>query len=55
MANREIRVSPDGDAVAIRTDNPDSGNKAFALIHVEHGGAWVPESSIADWPVIPAI
>lgn len=54
MAAREIRVSPDGDAVAIRTDYPDDGNKAFALIHVEHGGAWVAEATVGDWtPVAP--
>ena len=52
MSDREVRVSPDGNAVAIRTDWPADGNKAFGVMHIEHGGAWVPESSIADWPVV---
>lgn len=53
MDSREIRVSPDGNAVAIRSDWPADGNKAFGIIHAEHGGAWTPEASVADWTVIP--
>lgn len=49
---REIRVAPDGQAVAIRTDWPADGNKAFGIIHFEHGGAWAPEASVADWTII---
>lgn len=54
MDNREIRISPDGQAVAIRTDWPIDGNKAFGVIHFEHGGAWVPVSQVEDWTVLGA-
>lgn len=55
MADREMRVSPDGEAVAIKTDNDPDGNQAWGLIHYRHGGAWVPAATVADWtPVSPA-
>ena len=49
MSDREVRISPDGQAVAIKTDNDPDGNQAWGLIHYQHGGAWVPEASVADW------
>jgi hypothetical protein len=55
MPDREVRVSPDGQAVAIKTDRNPEGNQAWGVIHFEHGGSWVPMSSVADWtPVNPA-
>ena len=51
---REIRVSPDGNAVAIRSDNDADGNQAWGLIHYQHGGAWVPAVSVADWTPVPS-
>lgn len=42
MPDREVRVSPDGQAVAIKTDRNPDGNQAWGVIHFEHGGAWVP-------------
>lgn len=49
MPDREVRISPDGQAVAIKTDNDPDGNQAWGIIHHRHGGAWVPSSSVADW------
>ena len=46
---REVRISPDSDAVAIRTDNDADGNQAWAVIHVRHGGAWTPAASVDGW------
>ena len=49
---REIRVSPDGDAVAIRTDNPEDGRRAWGVTHVEHGSSWSPASVVEGWEVL---
>jgi hypothetical protein len=50
--SREIRVSPDGAAAAIRTDFPADSNMAWGLMHVEHGGAWTAAGTVADWEVV---
>jgi len=34
---RDIRISPDGQAVAIKTDRNPDGNQAWGVIHFEHG------------------
>jgi len=49
---REIRVSPDGDAVAIRTDNPAEGRRAWGVTHVQHGSSWSPASVVEGWEVL---
>ena len=46
---REIRVSPDGNAIAIRSDNDADGNTAWGVIHAQHGGAWAPAASVEGW------
>lgn len=61
MTVREIRVSPDGDSVAIRTNWPIDEWNAWGVIHSKHGGEWVVNDRVADWipmeagepPVIP--
>lgn len=53
--DREIRIAPDGQAVAIRSDRAADGNQAWGVFHYAHGGSWVPMSSVEDWtPVNPA-
>lgn len=52
MTMREIRVSPDGNAVAIKTDNDPDGYTAWGIIHAVHGGSWAPAASVADWDVL---
>lgn len=49
---REIRISPDGNAVAIRSDQDAEGNSAWGVMHALHGGAWAPASSVEGWTVI---
>jgi len=49
---REIRVSPDGQAVAIRTDHPADGRRAWGVTHVENGSAWSPASVVDGWTVL---
>ncbi|MEI6376512.1 MAG: hypothetical protein WCO97_04895 [bacterium] len=46
---RQTFLSPDGDAVAIRTDaDPDAYN-AYAVMHVMHGGAWSGPREVDGW------
>lgn len=48
--SREIRVSPDGDGVAIRTDVADpEARDAWGVMMVAHGGSWARTSQLADW------
>lgn len=49
---REIRLSADGNAVAIRTDHGADTYNAWAVMHVLHGGAWCGSAEVADWAVI---
>lgn len=49
---REIRVSPDGDAVAIRSDKDPDGNQAFGVFYATSGGAWVPADRVSTWTVV---
>lgn len=49
---REIRVSPDGNAVAIETGNDPYSNNAWGIIHAVHGGSWAPAASVDGWPVV---
>lgn len=51
---REVRISPDGNAVAIRTDNDADGRRAWGVIHVNNGGAWAPASVVEGWTVVAA-
>lgn len=46
---REIRVSPDGNAVAIRSDRDIDGYEAWGVIHAVHGGSWAMGSAVEDW------
>jgi hypothetical protein len=47
---REIRVSPDGNAVAIKSDT--EGSSAWGVFHAVHGGSWVPDSVVEGWDVL---
>lgn len=49
MPGREIRVSPDGNSVAIRTDHPVDEWNAWGVIDSKQGGEWVVDSRVADW------
>ena len=53
---REVRVSPDGNAVAIRSDavDPEAYN-AWGVMHAIHGGHWASTSEITGWNLyVPA-
>jgi hypothetical protein len=55
MAVREVRVSPDGDSVAIRSDNaPDAWN-AWGVMNAINGGHWAKTDQLTDWIVRPPV
>lgn len=55
---REIRVSPDGNSVAIRSDHPDNGPLAWGVMSVEmtgarvRGSSWASDDAVADWDLL---
>jgi len=49
---REIRVSPDGNSVAIRSDADDEEPNAWGVMRALKGGCWVRSSQVAEWEVI---
>ena len=52
MSVREIRLSPDGDAIAIRGDRPVDSTDAYGVMHVSNGGAWASLTEVEDWIII---
>ncbi len=52
---REIRVSPDGDTVAIRTDAPEGAPNAWGCFSVTNGGHWCATKEVADWTRQPRL
>ena len=50
---REIRVSPDGEQVAIRTDHPADDPRAWGVFKAVKGGAWVNAEVVQDWKRVP--
>lgn len=51
--DREKRASPDGKAVAVRSDSADpEAYNAWGVMHCQHGGHWASTSEVADWPVL---
>ena len=52
--DREVRISPDGNMVAVRTDQPEDAWNAWGVIHHYHGGHWSDTNKLADWLVVTA-
>lgn len=52
---REYLISPDGNAVAVRTDqaDPEAWN-AWGVIHAQHGGHWSATAELFGWTVAEA-
>lgn len=50
--SREIRVSADGDSVAIRTDEAQDSYKAWNVTHALDGSFWGFEMHVEGWEVI---
>ena len=51
---REIRVSPDGNAIAIRTDADVDAWNAYGVIHAVDGGHWEVLKEVKDWEILKA-
>lgn len=49
---REIRVSPDGNSVAIRSDADVDASNAWGVMRAVGGGCWMRSSQVAEWEVI---
>lgn len=52
---REIRVSPDGKMVAIRSDSAVDAWNAWMVGHCFHGGHWSATSELTGWSVVTAV
>ena len=52
MTVREIRVSPDGNSVAVRSDAPAEAWNAWGVMSALHGGHWSATSELADWTAV---
>lgn len=52
---REIRVSPDGFMVAIRSDYPADAWNAWMVGHAFHGGHWSSTAELKGWSVVTQI
>lgn len=58
---REIRVSPDGDQVAIRSHSDPDGPLAWGILSMELTGArvrgtrWAGEDEVAGWEPLVAL
>lgn len=53
--SRLVLVSPDGNAVAIRSDTPDPDAwNAWGVIHAQHGGHWSASPELYGWTVVEA-
>lgn len=50
----ELRLSPDGEAVAIRTNAPAEDWRAWGVMHRFNGGHWATAEEIADWTEVSA-
>jgi hypothetical protein len=51
MSVREVRVSPEGDAVAIRSDWPADAWNAWGVMHAINGGHWCDTNAVSSWSV----
>lgn len=51
MTVREVRVSPDGAAVAVRSDWPADAWNAWGVMHAVNGGHWCDSNAVAEWSV----
>lgn len=52
--DREVRISPDGFMVAVRSDAPEDAWNAWGVMHCSHGGHWSAAKDVADWLVVTA-
>ena len=49
---REVRISPDGNSVAIRTDHPEGAWNEWGVMSAVNGGAWSDGVYVEGWTPI---
>lgn len=49
---REVRISPDGNSIAIRSDWPEDHDNAFGVMNAINGGHWAKAEKLESWPVV---
>jgi hypothetical protein len=52
MPNREVRISPDRNAIAIRSDWPADNWNAWGVMNAVNGGHWSATAELEDWDVL---
>lgn len=50
----EVRISPDGDSVAIRSENAEDSWNAWAVMNRVNGGYWAKAEQVSDWNIVTA-
>ena len=55
MSAREVRVSQDGESVAVRSDNAADAWNAWAVMNAINGGYWAKEDQVAEWGVVTEV
>lgn len=53
--DREVRISPDGMLVAIRSDAAEGDWNAWMVGHCLHGGHWAATTELVGWSVVTAV
>ena len=50
----EVRISPEGDSVAIRSENAEDSWNAWAVMNRVNGGYWAKAEQVSDWNIVTA-
>jgi hypothetical protein len=48
----DVRISPDGQSVAIRSAYPEDAFNAYGVMHAQHGGHWAEAADVESWTVL---
>lgn len=52
---REVRISPDGNMVAIRSDNPEDSWNAWGVMNAINGGHWSSTAELVLWSTVATV
>lgn len=50
----EVRISTDGNSVAIRSEHPVDAWNAWAVMNRINGGHWAKDSQVETWDIVTA-
>lgn len=53
--DREVRISPDGMMVAVRSNSAEDAWDAWGVMHCLYGGHWSATSELVGWSVVTAV